>query len=306
MRVPLASDRSARFSLALAALLLLVTPAVGAFAVGEPTDAPDQIELVKLTAIDPGPQAAPDVVRFEALVNYRLQSVPEGFALMFAFEGDQQTATQQTPNSVPIAGGSGHFTVDLDYQPHEGVQDLSLLVGLFKDENSLLSWVATKPFVLSPWQARADFDRAMSARRDGNYDQAFDFLSTAIALAPDIGNFYYWRGDTLVHLAQYDNAIADFSQALDMMPGHRPSLVGRGAARLWATDLNGALADLSAVVDAEGPTDRWTASALRARGLAHAGLDQRDQAIADYQAYLALTPDASDRAQVEGWIAALQ
>jgi tetratricopeptide (TPR) repeat protein len=306
MRVPLASDRSARFSLALAALLLLVTPAVGAFAVGEPTDAPDQIELVKLTAIDPGPQAAPDVVRFEALVNYRLQSVPEGLALMFAFEGDQQTATQQTPNSVPIAGGSGHFTVDLDYQPHEGVQDLSLLVGLFKDENSLLSWVATKPFVLAPWQARANFDRAMSARRDGNYDQAFNFLSTAIALAPDIGNFYYWRGDTLVHLAQYDNAIADFSQALDMMPGHRPSLVGRGAARLWATDLNGALADLSAVVDAEGPTDRWTASALRARGLAHAGLDQRDQAIADYQAYLALTPDASDRAQVEGWIAALQ
>jgi tetratricopeptide (TPR) repeat protein len=306
MRVPLANDRCARVSAALAALLLLVTPTAGVLAEGEQSAAPDQIELVKLTSIAPGPQAAPDAVRFEALVNYRLQSVPQGFALMFAFEGDQQTATQQTPASVPITGGSGQFTVDLDYQPHEGVQDLSLLVGMFKDESSLLSWVATKPFVLAPWQARADFDRAMSARRDGSYDQAFTYLSTAISLAPDIGNFYYWRGDTLVHLGQYDNAIADFSQALDMMPGHRPSLVGRGAARLWANDLDGAITDLSAVTDTDAPSDRWTASAFRARGLAHAGLDQRDQAIADYQAYLALTPDASDRDQVEGWIAALQ
>src|SRR5919198_1437756 len=109
MRVPLASDRSARVSAALAALLLLVTPAAGVLAVGEQTAAPDQIELVKLTPIDPGPQAAPDAVRFEALVNYRLQSVPQGFALMFAFEGDQQTASQQTPDSVPVAGGTGHF-----------------------------------------------------------------------------------------------------------------------------------------------------------------------------------------------------
>ena len=305
MRLSPASDRSA-LSAALAALLLLIAPAAGALAVGEQTAAPDQIELVKLTPIDPGPQAAPDMVRFEALVNYRLQSVPQGFALMFAFEGDQQTSSQQTPDSVPVTGGSGQFTVDLDYQPHEGVQDVSLLVGLFKDESSLLSWVATKPFVLAPWQARVEFERAMSARTAGSYDQAFNYLSSAISLAPDIGNFYYWRGDTLVHLAQYDNAIADFSQALDMMPGHRPSLVGRGAARLWTNDLDGALTDLTAVTGSDAPADRWTASAYRARGLAYAGLDQRDQAIADYQAYLALTPDATDRSQVESWISALQ
>jgi tetratricopeptide (TPR) repeat protein len=290
----------------LAAFLLLVMPAVGVFAEGEAADAPDQIELVRLTPLDPGPQAAPDVVRFQAQMNYRLQSAPQGFALMFAFEDDQQTATQQTPDSVPLAGGSGQFTINLDYQPHDGVQNLSLLVGLFKDENTLVSWVATKPFVLAPWAAKADFERAMSARRAGDYDNAFNYLSTALTLAPGVGNFLYWRGDTEVHLGQYDNAIADFSQALDLMPGHRPSLVGRGAARLWTNDLTGALDDLSAVADADGPPDRWTAQALRARGLAHAGLDQRDQAISDYQAYLALTPDATDRAQVEGWIAALQ
>ena len=47
---------------------------------------------------------------------------------------------------------------------------------------------------------------------------------------------------------------------------------------------------------------RSTAFAYRGRGTANAALNRSEQAVADYQSYLALVPDAPDRAEVEGWI----
>jgi regulator of sirC expression with transglutaminase-like and TPR domain len=59
------------------------------------------------------------------------------------------------------------------------------------------------------------------------------------------------------------------------------------------------------VIDTGKSPDRSTAWAYRARGLAHASLGLTTDAVSDYKAYLALTPDATDRSQVEGWIADL-
>ncbi|MGH2371539.1 MAG: tetratricopeptide repeat protein, partial [Chloroflexota bacterium] len=116
------------------------------------------------------------------------------------------------------------------------------------------------------------------------------------------GNFYYWRADTRLRLNQYDQAIADFDQALDLMPEDRASLVGRGIARLWTEDWQAAIADVSPVIQAQAVPDQLTAWALRARGIARAGLGHAAAAVADYRAYLALSPNASDRRIVEAWI----
>jgi regulator of sirC expression with transglutaminase-like and TPR domain len=74
---------------------------------------------------------------------------------------------------------------------------------------------------------------------------------------------------------------------------------------LWLGDGQAALDDLSFAIDTSKSPDRVTAWAYRARGLARASLGQSADAVADYKAYLALTPEAADRAQVEGWIADL-
>jgi Tfp pilus assembly protein PilF len=88
------------------------------------------------------------------------------------------------------------------------------------------------------------------------------------------------------------------------MPQDRASRVGRGIAELWQGDANSAVTDLSTVIDVPANADSITAWAHRARGLAYVSLGQNDSAVADYQAYLTLSPRASDRHQIESWIAA--
>jgi tetratricopeptide (TPR) repeat protein len=293
--------------LSLALMLVLLTPSAAA-AQSTPPSAPsgDSIQLVGLTTVPPLPDSPPDAIRFEARLRYQLQSAANGFAMLFAFEDANATASQARQEGVQVPQGSNDLTLDFDYVPTPDIQQLSLMVGLFADEQHLLGWVATTPFDLAPWRARGAFDRAMLARKTGDWSTALDDLNQAIQLAPDTPNLYYARGDLEVYQTAYDAAIADYSKALDLAPGNRPSLLGRGVANVWEQNWSAALDDLGQVLDPSAPSDDWTALAHRARGLAYAGLDQRGQAIAEYQSYLTLRPDADDRSLVEGWIAALQ
>jgi tetratricopeptide (TPR) repeat protein len=158
---------------------------------------------------------------------------------------------------------------------------------------------------MAPWPGRVAFEKAMAARLDNDLTTADSELSQAIEAAPNTGNYYYWRGDTRVRLDEYDAAVADFSRSIELMPQDRASRVGRGVAELWQGNAQTALDDLSFVINANAPPDRVTAWAHRARGLAFASLGQGSSAVADYQAYLDLSPAATDRDQIEGWIQAL-
>src|SRR5207244_7335201 len=130
-----------------------------------------------------------------------------------------------------------------------------------------------------------------------DYSGANAYLSVAIQASPDTGNYYYWRGDTRIYLNQYDAAIEDFTRSITLMPEDRASRVGRGIALLWKGDPHAAVAALTAAIDQSASSDRVTAFAHRARGTAYALLSQAGSAISDYQAYLALLPNAPDRPQ---------
>lgn len=266
----------------------------------------DQLQLVRLTA---DPQASPEMagsIRFQAVVNYRLQTAPAGFLLLFIFEEDSPSATQNSTKGHPVVLGSGQAALEIPYQPRQGTDSLTVTVGLFRDDQTLLAWSSTTPMSLAPFPSRAAFAKAMAARLAGNYSQAVEHFSVALELAPQTGNYYYWRADTRLHLGQYDGAVFDYTRALELMPQDRASQVGRGVALLWREDWPSAIADLTRGIEQAAPPDRTTAWALRARGIAHAALSQPAAAIADYQAYLALVPNASDRAEVNGWMAQLQ
>jgi tetratricopeptide (TPR) repeat protein len=155
---------------------------------------------------------------------------------------------------------------------------------------------------MGPWPGRVAFEKAMAARLDNDFTSADQELTQAIQEAPNTGNFYYWRGDTRIRLNDYADAAADFDQAIQLMPQDRPSRVGRGIAHLWLGDAQSAMDDLNFAIDQSKTPDRVTAWAYRARGLARSTLGDSSEAVSDYKAYLALVPDAADRAQVEGWI----
>jgi tetratricopeptide (TPR) repeat protein len=299
--------RASRLIGALAACWL--TAAVGVSPASAQTQpappAMDRIDLVGLTTRQPSPNSPTNQVQFQATVNYRLQSVPNGFVLLFLFENSANDSTQDSSNAIPIQRGTGQLVMNIDYTLRPEAKTLTLVAGVFKGEQKLIAWVSTNPIDMGPWPGRVYFEKAMAARLNNDFAEADAQLSLAIKESPDTGNFFYWRGDTRIRLQDYGDAIADFNRSIELMPKDRPSRVGRGIARLWVDDALGAIDDLSAVIESVPAPDRVSAWAFRARGLAHANLGQSSAAIADYTAYLDLSPTAGDRAQVEAWIAAL-
>ncbi|HEY1293675.1 MAG TPA: tetratricopeptide repeat protein [Chloroflexota bacterium] len=300
-----------RFTSALfAACMLVAALASPAAAQGQPAPAPapapaDRIDLVSLVTQQPKPDSPPSDVRFEATVNYRLASAPSGTVLLFLFENTASTSTQDSSNAIPVQRGNGQLVLDIDYTLRSDVKTLSLVAAVFKPEQKLLAWVSTNPINMAPWPGRVFFEKAMADRLDNNFTDAELQLTQAIQEAPDTGNYYYWRGDTRIRLQEYADAITDFNKSLDLMPKDRPSQVGRGIAELWVDQPQAAIDDLTSAIQAVSTPDRVSAWAFRARGLAYASLGQPTDAIADYNQYLSLSPNAPDRDQVTGWIADL-
>jgi tetratricopeptide (TPR) repeat protein len=320
MRLELSPGRRTECLVRLVAALAIGLGLAGAPLAGSrvaaqsPSVLEDRVQVVSVRAepveLDaPAPPGSPvpaAAVRFSIAVDYRLQSASIGFLLPFVFEGDSDTANEDSAHGLRVTSGAGRATLSTTYRPNPGVQTLSVLIGLFDSQEHLLAWGATTPISLAPLPARLAFSKAMAARSEGNHAQAAGWLSTAIALEPATLIYYYWRADSEVRLGQLDQAIADYSYVLAAAPQDRASLLGRGIARLWAGDWQLGLADLDQVVATGAAPDRLAAWALRARGVAYAALGQRPQAIASYQAYLAAVPDATDRAQIESWITGLQ
>ena len=296
----------ARFTPAVALLLLIGAAAPLALAQSTSARAIDRLEVVELTTAPPPKDAPPGLLTFEVLLNYDLATVPRGFVLIFFLENEATASSQAGSNAIWVDTGSGKLDLAIDYLPNPTVQSVRLAVSLFAEDERLLTWVATPSVGISAWPGRSAFEQAMESRDDGNHVQAVEHLSRAITLSPDVANYYYWRADSNIHLARHDDAIRDYTRALELMPNDRASRVGRAAALLWKRDHQAAIADFTLVIQQPGPPDQYTAWARRGRGLAFVGLDQPAEAVADYEAYLALVPNAPDRAQVEQWVADLR
>jgi tetratricopeptide (TPR) repeat protein len=267
------------------------------------TQRQDRLQLESLTSSEVVPGGK---IHFTALLNYNLQTAQRAFVLIFLFEDNDQSSTQDAADARWADVGSGQLTVGMDYTPRRGVRNLTMVIGMFKDEKNMLASASTTPLSVADWRGRAAFEAAMQARIAGDHAEAIDALSFAIDLSPDIGTLYYWRADSFIRLRQYDDAILDYQEALRLIPGDRASQVGLGTALLWREDWSAAITQLTQAIEQPGQPDRWTAWAYRGRGVGRAAQGGYTDAISDYQAYLTIIPDAGDRAEVEGWIAELR
>jgi len=95
-------------------------------------------------------------------------------------------------------------------------------------------------------------------------------------------------GYGMVALKQYEEAIADFSEAIRLNPDHANAYYDRGNAREAANDLTGAITDYDAAIRLK-PDD--AAAYYNNRGIAREAANDLTGAITDYDAAIRLKPD---------------
>ncbi len=172
---------------------------------------------------------------------------------------------------------------------------------------------------------------------DKQGERALAAYEIAAKLNPFAAVIYSNRAAIYLETGRYDEAVADLSRALDLDPQRLEAWHNRAVARFEGGDLNGALEDTNRALEI-GPGYAW-ATHLRAliyakmeryndalvdfnqvlpslevyfsasypqRARTRLKLGDKQGAIADFQRYLDLLPEADDRAEIEAELAALQ
>ncbi len=140
-------------------------------------------------------------------------------------------------------------------------------------------------------QARTPPDDAGSAAQSDDHDIATDWDTLARATADPVvheeaARALVERGGRLLYAGHVDDAVADFTRALELQPGLAAGHLGLGLAHAARSELDSAIAEYTAAIAAE--PDR--ADAYRNRGDTFLELERWTDAIADYDRLLELAP----------------
>src|SRR5579875_620182 len=171
--------RITRLLIVVALTLWLGSTGVSSAIAASETPSGDIVQLTKVSAARPTNASAEGPVSFEAIVDYRLQTAPRAFFLLFVFEDSSNTSTTDSSDGTWVSSGSSQIHLTATYRPSPGVHTLTLAAGLFRDQNTLLAWAVTQPFSLSPAPGGALFAKVLAARQDGDYAKAVNDLTAA-------------------------------------------------------------------------------------------------------------------------------
>lgn len=118
------------------------------------------------------------------------------------------------------------------------------------------------------------------------FERALDDYERAIRLKPD-ANVFIRHGNTHFYMGEYDDAIADFSEAIRLDPANAEALVNRAGVRNYALgDHERAIADYDTVIRLD---PSWPL-VFTARAFAYVGVGQFGRAIGDCDRALRLNP----------------
>jgi tetratricopeptide (TPR) repeat protein len=170
--------------------------------------------------------------------------LPAGFA------AQQKIAT---PVHETLAG--------VEYQRSETVNGDVLTVD--SSERSIAAEVPYKQALAAAPRLKALDADDVYIHGTGNYVPTQQDIATLASTAPVSADDYAARGNLYVDGGKYDEAIADFTQALKLEPDNKWALAGRGIAHVWKRDFDEARKDL----DAAEARDPGSTVVLHGRGL---------------------------------------
>jgi tetratricopeptide (TPR) repeat protein len=149
---------------------------------------------------------------------------------------------------------------------------------------------------VQPKTAGAFLDRGLLFSERGDYDNAIAEFTEAIKLNPDYTNAYTSRGDAYYDTKDYDRAIEDYNTALRIDPHDAAAYNNRGVAYKHKGLPDRAIEDYNAALR----YDSHDAVAYNNRGGSYLAKVLNDLAIEDYSAALRIDPhDASAKSNLE-------
>ena len=98
-------------------------------------------------------------------------------------------------------------------------------------------------------QAVQHYNRGVELQEEGNYEQAILEYTNAIELDPNFADAYYNRGIAYKNKGEFDNAIADYSRAIELDPNHTWAYYNRGNAYILKGEFDNAIADFNKVIE---------------------------------------------------------
>jgi tetratricopeptide (TPR) repeat protein len=135
-----------------------------------------------------------------------------------------------------------------------------------------------------PERARTAYEAGVKALGPGDFDAALRHFSTAIS-SEESAKAYYARGNVYRSLSRSNEAIADWTKAIEMDPGMVTALNARGAHYFATGNNRAALDDLNQSLKLEGTVDGYYQ-----RGQVHVAMGRYNDAIHDFDEAIATKP----------------
>jgi len=148
--------------------------------------------------------------------------------------------------------------------------------------------VSLTPVLSEPPAGIADLQRGLDNLQKGRYEQAVADFTKALELLPGTAEAYSGRGRALEKLKRYDQALADYSKLIEINPRSPAAYVSRGDIFLDMKRYDEALQDYSKAIElAPGNARAYLArcNVSEVKGL-------HDRAIADCSKALELSPNS--------------
>jgi tetratricopeptide (TPR) repeat protein len=136
-----------------------------------------------------------------------------------------------------------------------------------------------------PDQAQAYVARATILVQQGNFFEAIDDYTQAIALNPQFTEAYYNRGAAYLAIGSDQNAFDDYTTVIRLRPEWAEPYFFRGEVRMFLNDFEGAIEDYSQALALQPDNLGFHAS----RGIALNRLGRYAEAIADFDFVLSIS-----------------
>ena len=113
---------------------------------------------------------------------------------------------------------------------------------------------------------RTHLDHGRACLDKGKYDDAIADYTEAIALDPNVATAYTIRGDAYAEKGEFDRAIADFTKAIGLDPNDAITYYNRGYTYAKKGDEDQAIADFRKVLEID-PSDQDAKEGLKRLGV---------------------------------------